>query len=279
MGTLPRMIMPRGMEILEEPPRGRFRHALFDFDGTISLIRDGWQNVMVPMMVEILRATGTRETDEELVAVVKEFVDHLTGKQTIYQMIRLREEVLARGGTPLEPLAYKRIYYDRLQPIVDERIADLRAGGADPDAFMLPGARAFVEALRARGLRLYLASGTDIECVRDEASVLRIAGLFDGGIFGALPNYKEFSKERVIRGILADHALRGPELLSVGDGYVEIENAREVGAVALGVVSPENNRYDMNKFKRERLIRAGAHILIDDFRAGPDVIDYLFAEG
>ncbi|MBN1422118.1 MAG: haloacid dehalogenase-like hydrolase [Planctomycetes bacterium] len=270
--------MARGIDILEEPPRGSFRHALFDFDGTISLIRDGWQNVMVPMMVEILRGTGTDETDEALIAVVKESVDYLTGKQTIYQMIRLREEVIARGGTPLEPLDYKRIYYDRLQPIVEERIADLRAGRADPDAFMLAGARPFLEALRALGLRLYLASGTDIECVRDEASVLGIAGLFDGGVYGALPNFKDFSKEKVVRGIIADHGLHGPELLSVGDGYVEIENAREVGAVALGVVSPENNRYDMNKHKRERLIRAGAHILIDDFRQGEEVIAYLFPE-
>ena len=32
-------------------PRGHVRHALFDFDGTLSLIREGWQGVMIPMMV------------------------------------------------------------------------------------------------------------------------------------------------------------------------------------------------------------------------------------
>ena len=35
------------------------RHVLFDFDGTLSLIREGWPEVMVPMMVEVLQATGT----------------------------------------------------------------------------------------------------------------------------------------------------------------------------------------------------------------------------
>ncbi len=68
-------------------PRGRIRHALFDFDGTISLIREEWQQVMVPMMVEVLLETPRHEPEEELRAVVTEFVDRLAGRQTICQMI------------------------------------------------------------------------------------------------------------------------------------------------------------------------------------------------
>ena len=37
------------------------RVVLFDFDGTISLIRAGWMDVMVPMMVDILRNTSGYE--------------------------------------------------------------------------------------------------------------------------------------------------------------------------------------------------------------------------
>ena len=61
--------------------------ALFDFDGTLSLVRSGWMDVMVPMMVEILADLKTGETDAELKAVVEDFVWRLTGKETIYQMI------------------------------------------------------------------------------------------------------------------------------------------------------------------------------------------------
>jgi hypothetical protein len=43
-------------------PGGRFRSVLFDFDGTISVIREGWQQVMVPLMVEELEKTGTGES-------------------------------------------------------------------------------------------------------------------------------------------------------------------------------------------------------------------------
>ena len=51
--------------IFHEVETGKIGHVVFDFDGTISLIRDGWQNVMVPMMVDIILAeTSTDETSE-----------------------------------------------------------------------------------------------------------------------------------------------------------------------------------------------------------------------
>ena len=42
------------IELVRAVDGQNIRHAVLDFDGTLSLIRDGWQNVMVPMMVEIL---------------------------------------------------------------------------------------------------------------------------------------------------------------------------------------------------------------------------------
>src|ERR1700751_4321119 len=88
-------------------PRGRFRSVLFDFDGTLSLIREGWPEVMIPMMAQVLQATGTAESEPEVLALVEEFVMRLNGRQTIYQMIQLADEVRRRGGRPMEPLDYK----------------------------------------------------------------------------------------------------------------------------------------------------------------------------
>src|SRR5438105_668961 len=85
-------------------PRARVRAALFDFDGTLSLIREGWPEVMIPMMVAHLANTPTTEGHDELGRAVEEFVMRLNGKQTIYQMIQLADEVKKRGGTPREPL-------------------------------------------------------------------------------------------------------------------------------------------------------------------------------
>ena len=265
------------IEIHREIQTGNIRHVVLDFDGTISLIRDGWQNVMVPMMVECLQTeTDTTETPEQLEALVVDFVDRLTGKQTIYQMMQLNEEIKKRGGTPKEPLAYKDEYNRRLLPVVEERIAGLAAGTLPADPLRVPMSLEFLQSLREMEINCYLASGTDVEFVKNEAGLLGVSEYFDGGIFGALREYKKFSKAMIIQKILTDFELSGDELLIVGDGYVEIENAKAVGAIAVGVASVEGNRYNMNADKRERLIRAGADIIISDFREGTQLLDYLF---
>ena len=265
------------IEIHREIQTGNIRHVVFDFDGTISLIRDGWQNVMVPMMVEFLQTeTDTTETQAQLEALVVEFVDRLTGKQTIYQMMQLGEEIEKRGGTSREPLVYKDEYNRRLLPVVEERIAGLAVGKLSAEPLRVPMSLEFLQSLREMGINCYLASGTDVEFVKNEASLLGVAACFDGGIFGALREYKKFSKAMVIQKIITDFQLSGNELLIVGDGYVEIENAKAVGAIAVGVASVEDNRYNMNADKRERLIRAGADIIIPDFREGTQLLEYLF---
>src|SRR5438445_2207250 len=148
------------IEVLHaDMPRGRFRSALFDFDGTLSLIREGWPQVMVPMMVEVLLQTGTTETEAELHRLVEAFVMRLTGRQTIYQMIHLAEEVRKRGGQPLDPVAYKHRYHELLMRRIQGRIADLEARRATPDQWTVPGSHALLDGLRRRGVVLYLASG------------------------------------------------------------------------------------------------------------------------
>src|SRR3990172_6941878 len=112
--------------------RGRIRFALFDFDGTISLIREGWQAVMIPMLVEALLETPDHESEAELTRVVTDFVTRLTGKQTIYQMLQLAEEVHKRGGVPRDPLDYKYVYLERLWARIAGRVADLKSGRKSP---------------------------------------------------------------------------------------------------------------------------------------------------
>src|SRR5205807_1273794 len=173
------MMLTDEIEVLRpDIPRGRFRSVLFDFDGTLSLIREGWPQVMIPMMVDVLRDTGTNETDVELHTAVEDFVMRLNGRQTIYQMIHLAEEVRRRGGAPLEPLAYKHRYHDLLMERIRGRLAALESGAAAPEEWAVPGSRALLEALRRRGVALYLASGTDLTYVRREAELLGLAAYF-----------------------------------------------------------------------------------------------------
>ena len=259
-------------------PRGEIHSALFDFDGTISVIREGWQGVMIPMMVEILHELDTGERQEQLTAVVTEFVDRLTGKQTIYQMIELCSQIEQRGGSPLEPLVYKHQYLDRLWERIEHRVVGLKNRDLVPEEMVVPGAFDVLEDLRKRGVTCYLASGTDQPYVLDEANALGVVPYFLGGIFGALDEYKRFSKAQVIQDILRTNELHGSQLLAFGDGFVEIEETKRVGGIAVGVASDEANRQGINEWKRDRLIQAGADVIIPDFCVWDSLQAYLFPE-
>ena len=256
----------------------RTRVCIFDFDGTLSLIRSGWMDVMIPMMTEVLAETKTRESEEQLRNVVEEFVWQLTGKQTIYQMIRLAEEVVRRGGTPRDPLEYKQMYLERLHSRIASRLDELRHGEL-PDKYLVPGARKLLESLRDRGLKLYLASGTDEQYVREEAALLDATQYFDGRVFGALKDYQSFSKKILIESMIATAECRGEELLGFGDGYVEIENVKQVEGVAVGVATAEPECLTVDEWKRQRLTGVGADFIIPNYLETPLLMHKLFANG
>ena len=254
--------------------RGQIRHALFDFDGTVSLIREGWQGVMIPMMVELLLQTPRHESEAELYAVVTKYVERLTGKQTIFQMLQLREEIRKRGGQPDEALAYKRAYHDRLWALIRGRVAGLKAGAIMPEDMMVPGTLDMIKAVCARGVTCYLASGTDETYVLGESAALGLTSYF-AGIYGALDDYQNYSKRQVIERIIAQHELKGSQFVAFGDGYVEIEDTKAVGGIAVGVASNEATRSGIDEWKRRRLIAAGADIIVPDFREGSHLLTYL----
>lgn len=252
------------------------RVVLFDFDGTLSLIRSGWMNVMVPMMVEILSELKTGETEEQLKSVVEDFVWRLTGKETIYQMMALADAVTERGGQPLPPLVYKQTYLDRLWEKIKSRVASLEKGHADPEDYLVPGSRALLEELKERGLKMYLASGTDEVFMKAEARLLGVTQYFDGGVYGALDDYKSFSKAILIQRILASAEFQGHQFLGFGDGYVEIEEVKNVGGVAVGVASEEPACTRVDQWKRERLIGVGADYIVPNFLCREQLMSSLF---
>jgi len=239
--------------------------ALFDFDGTISLVREGWQPIMTQMMVEILLKTPRHEPEDQLTKLVSDYIDELTGRQTMYQMIRLAEEVEKRGGMPEDPSEYKKRYIELLEKHIADRLESLRTGHSDPADFFVPGAKEFLELLHAQGVALYLASGTDEHFVRREAQLLGVANLFKT-IAGAQEQYLTFSKKIAIERILRENAIDGTKLAVFGDGFVEIEEAKKVGAFAIGVASDEVSRSgQINEWKQRRLTDAGADLIVPDF--------------
>jgi phosphoglycolate phosphatase-like HAD superfamily hydrolase len=251
--------------------------ALFDFDGTISTFRTGWQIVMTALMIEKITPTPRCEPLEELKIIVRDAIDFSTGTQTIYQMIALEEMVRERGGDALTALEYKEEFNTRLLKTIAHRVDGVRSGSLSRDAMIVPGALMMLEALRARGVRCYLASGTDQPYVLAEAAALGVSDYFEH-IYGAQMDYKSFSKRQVIERLITENQLEGEELVGFGDGFVEIEELVAAGGIAVGVASEEHSWSGPDAWKRQRLIEAGADYIIPDYRDHEKLIAHLFAE-
>lgn len=265
------------LEIIHpDHPRGPFRCAVFDFDGTLSLLRADWQGLMIPLMVEALAGTGTAESAADLRTFVTELVTRTTGRPTIVQMQGLADEVRRRGKIPRDPLEYLALYHELLMAQTSGRIEAVRAGVATAAEMMVPGSLPLITELERRGMMLVISSGTELAHVRYETDVLGLAAVFGERIFGPIDNDPTFSKLHVVERLVMDHGFRGSEIVCIGDGTAEMQAARAVGALALGVASDEVERSGrINPLKREHLLRAGAHVIVPDYRSLSAILNLL----
>jgi phosphoglycolate phosphatase-like HAD superfamily hydrolase len=213
---------------------------------------------------------------------VLEYIDQSAGVQTLVQMEALVGIVREFGLVPpekiLDRFGYKKCYNDALMEIVCERTVKLQRGQLDANDFTIKGAVAFAQALRQRGVTLYLASGTDHADVEAEAKALGYTNLFNGGIYGATGDIDSCSKKMVLDRIMAQNHLRGPELAVFGDGPVELRECRKREGIAIGIASDEVRRHGLNPTKRARLVKAGAHLIVPDFSQSSELLAVLFPE-
>jgi phosphoglycolate phosphatase-like HAD superfamily hydrolase len=180
----------------------------------------------------------------------------------------LREYELRTRVSTVTRARQGREFLRRLDARIRGRIDSLRNGKVPRDEFLVFGARQILAELKRRGLALYLASGTDEPFVKEEAALLDIDRYFGLHIYGAIDDYKSFSKKMVIERILNEKHIPGSQLLTFGDGYVEIENTCEIGGLAVAVASDEahNGSGRIDRWKRRRLLGVGAQVVIPDFR-------------
>lgn len=258
---------------IEKLKLGQIKHAVFDHDGTISVLRQGWEAIMEPMMIRAILGAEYETADESLYHKVRnrilEYIDKSTGIQTIIQMEALVEMVNQFGIVPqkdiLDEFGYKEIYNKSLTQMVQKRIEKFSSGQLDENDYTIKGAIPFLKGLRDKGIKLYLASGTDKADVTDEARVMGYADIFDGGIYGSVGDVSKYSKKMVIEEIMTENHLAGSELAVFGDGPVEIRECRKRDGITVGLASDEIRRHGLNEDKRSRLIKAGAQIIIPDF--------------
>jgi rfaE bifunctional protein kinase chain/domain len=262
----------------------KIEHAIFDHDGTISTLREGWELIMAPMMIKAIMGDKYLSANETQLGKVKaqvdEYIDKSTGIQTLVQMKGLVDLVRESGFVPdeqiLDAFSYKKIYNDELMKMVCERVKKFTEGELAGDDFTVKGILPFLQKLFAKGVKLYLASGTDEEDVKNEAAVLGYDHLFEGRIYGAIGDISIEAKKIVLDRILdiIGEAASG-KVATFGDGPVEIRETHKRNGITIGVASNELRRFGLNEKKRTRLIKAGADIIIPDFSQYQNLLSLL----
>lgn len=262
------------IELVRDLPSDiQIRHAIFDHDGTLSTLREGWEKIMEPMMVRAVLGPRYNDTSatvfDSVTRTVKDLIDKTTGIQTLVQMVQLARLVRESGFVPEEKIldehGYKALFNEQLLAMVRQRVAKLERGEVEPKDFQIKNAHQLLRRLHERGVKLYLASGTDTADVVAEAKALGYADLFGGRIYGAVGKVDVEAKKWVIDRIIREHQLSGHEFVTFGDGPVEMRETHKRGGICVGVCSDEVRRFGFNPGKRARLIRGGAGLLVADF--------------
>lgn len=274
------MLLPPGVELVNpNVRRGPFRAAVFDFDGTLSLVREGWPEIMVDRMLAHLREQNlVREPETECAAHLLAFVMALNGHPTIKQMERFAEEVVARGGEPARPNEYLRDYLDALMAVVRARWAALETGTTRAEEWVVPHAHAALALLQERGIRPVVASGTDLAHVSHEVELLKLAPFVGGRVFAPKDNDANFRKRDVIARTLETSGVPGTELLGFGDGVVETQEVKRAGGVAVGIASVPAGSRGTHAGKRDTLVAAGADLIVPDYEHAPALLAWLWGE-
>jgi sugar/nucleoside kinase (ribokinase family)/phosphoglycolate phosphatase-like HAD superfamily hydrolase len=259
------------------------KHLVFDFDGTISTLRQGWNKLMREMMIDSI--SGNKYIDSKALKGrierrVDEYIEKSTGIQTVLQMEALvsivKEFGLVDPEDILDKFEYKDLYNQKLLEVVNGRIEDIIADRKRKEEFLIRDVISLLEMLKNAGITTYLVSGTDERDVKKEAKFLEVSKYFTDRTYGSVDDIKKFSKKKMIDQIIRNNQLSAGEIAVIGDGPVEIREGRKRGGITIGVASNENTGYGLNIDKRSSLIKAGADIIISDFTEAGLLLQILF---
>jgi len=276
------------VEIVREFAGNSLSVGLFDFDGTISDERVGWPNLAVANNVAYLIALTSPNMDhKEAEEMVLSDIEFTIGIPTYLQMKRLRTMIEEHGytGVELNPRMFKDSYNIALINMVESRRASLKTGELTMDDLRINGAMELLQTLNPRLSRgVYLASGSDLDAVSESVEYLGYSEFFPKDRIAAagLVNQDEDPKEMVIQGLLNEKNIRGDELVTFGDGFPEMLYTYLAGGVGVGVLSRDESHYEhLGHFtveqKRQRLLSAGAHILVyNPFENVPELLEAIF---
>jgi phosphoglycolate phosphatase-like HAD superfamily hydrolase len=248
------------IEVLNRPQRQPIVAAI-DFDGTLSLVRMGWQTVMHRVMKDALAPLHPQL--DRIDAEIHSYIARSTGQPSIIQMAWVDEHVHLYGGPHHGAQYYLDQFSHAMSDRIDERLVSM-TNRTQADVHMIRGARAFLEHLATRGVHMALVSGTEYHHLVRESTALGIIEFFDAGIFGPGGHAPGFTKAEALASLVERYALLPGQLVSIGDGPVEISAGRSLDAYCIAVASDEASG-ELDSHKRVHLVNAGADAVIANF--------------
>ncbi|MGL4420671.1 MAG: HAD family hydrolase [Gemmataceae bacterium] len=248
------------------PPRA----ALFDFDGTLSLLREGWSGLMAAQGVRYLEEQGLLEDAAADAELIETAVLEMAGRPSIHQMERIAEIIASRGGLPDTPLAYHAEFLRGIAELVQNHRQH------PPESFRVPGAFEFLTHLQSRGVELWLASGTHRPFVVAELAWLGMDGFFGPRVFAPDPdfNHPPFHKRTVVEQMAKLYG-GGEHLAGFGDGPSETAEIARVGGRAVGLATQPAGQSGRHAVKERILRAAGAEQVLVDFTAPSALLVWL----
>jgi len=275
------------VEIVREFSGKSLSVGLFDFDGTISDERVGWPNLAVPNNVAYLIALSSPHMEhKQAEEIVVTEIEQTIGIPTYLQMQRLCKVLEDHGyaGPPLDPRMLKDSYNDALVGMVESRRAKLRSGEMSMDEMRIDNAMELLTELQKRlSNGIYLASGSDLDAVSESVEYLGYSSFFPKDRIMAAGSLgpEDDAKEAVINRMTGEMGLRGEEIVTFGDGFPEMLYTYRAGGVGVGVLSRDESNYEhLGHFtieqKKQRLLNAGAHILVTNpFQNVPELLNVI----
>jgi phosphoglycolate phosphatase len=238
------------------PDLGSLRLAVFDFDGTLSLLREGWATIMARQGLELLD-DPTREAELELEMLM------LSGKPSIVQMQRLVEIAQAAGRPHPTDAELLQQFQQRLAGILNARLNAV--AGSPRGAFCVPGASEILDEFKLLGIPCVLLSGTKKDYVLAEAELLGVLHYFGGEVYAPEENNSTFTKIDVLTKLMKQHGLEGAQLIGFGDGYAETVAVQELGGYVVGLATRDIGEDGLHPMKEEMLYRLGADIVLPNY--------------
>jgi len=238
-----------GLEIVKDVKRGGFKVAVFDWDGTLSLIRAEWPRILSSLIAEII--AGRLSPEDDPVEIIRDdtksvraYLKETAGAPTLDQIKGYLER-----NNHLEHLKDKDLdrlsrtwldeYNRRLNRFVEEEVVP--KAGDNPEDYRVAGALKFVKKFREQGIKCYVLSGGNEKDLNDtDVPLLGFDGLFelvlgtDGTIERELGSY---DKGVGLEWIMKREGIEDPgEVVVIGDGAAEISFARKLGIPSVALI-------------------------------------------